>query len=68
MQVINRRGCVVAFEEVGIDRRGEGRIVELDGMLGAVVLRGPAPGGTDLGSSGGASRSYYEISSREKHD
>jgi len=41
-------GCVVAFEEVGVDRRGEGRIVEFDGMVGAVVLRGPAPGGTDL--------------------
>jgi hypothetical protein len=41
-------GCVVAFEEVGVDRRGEGRIVEFDGMVGVVVLRGPAPGGTDL--------------------
>ena len=39
---------VVAFEKVGVDRRGEGRIVEFDGMVGAVVLRGPAPGCTDL--------------------
>lgn len=32
-------GCVVAFEEVGVDRRGEARIVEFDAMVGAVVFR-----------------------------
>lgn len=35
-----------SFEEVGVDRRGEGRSVEFDGMVVAVVLRGPSPGGT----------------------
>ena len=39
-------GCVVAFEEVGVDRRGEGRIVEFDGSqerLSFEVRRQAAP-------------------------
>ena len=40
--------AIVAFEEVGVDGGREGRIVEFDRVVGAVVFRSPAPGGTDL--------------------
>src|SRR5258705_10454606 len=43
-----RMFAVFAFEEVGVNRRGERRIVELDRVIDPVVLRGAAPCGTDL--------------------
>src|SRR5271163_1777115 len=38
----------LALEEVGVDRRREGRIVELDRVILGVLLRGSAPRGTYL--------------------
>lgn len=41
--------AIVAFEEVGVDGCAEGGIVELDRVVGPILLGvGLAPGGTDL--------------------
>ena len=44
----------IAREELREDRTGEGRVVELDREIGAVVLGGFRPGGADFGFAAGA--------------
>src|SRR5215467_7759782 len=39
------------IEEVGVDRRGEARIVELDRQVIAALVRALRPGGADLGAA-----------------
>lgn len=41
--------AVIDRDEVGVDRRQEGRVVELDREIHRIVLGGPLPSGTYLG-------------------
>ena len=42
---------VLVFEEVGVDRSGEARIVQLEAKIVATLVRGLRPGGADLGAA-----------------
>ena len=43
--------AVLVIEEVGVDRGGEARIVELEPEIGAALVRSLGPGGPDLGAA-----------------
>ena len=43
--------AVLLIEEIGVDRGGETRIVELEAQIVAALTRALGPGGADLGAA-----------------